>query len=41
VPLRLPALRDRAEDIPDLVRHFIQQAKRKASTKRFDRKRWI
>jgi two-component system nitrogen regulation response regulator GlnG len=26
VPLRLPALRDRAEDVPDLVRHFVRQA---------------
>ena len=26
VPLRLPALRERAEDIPDLVRHFFGQA---------------
>ena len=26
VPLRLPALRDRAEDVPDLVRHFVRAA---------------
>jgi len=25
VPLRLPALRERAEDVPDLVRHFFKQ----------------
>lgn len=25
VPLRLPPLRDRAEDVPDLIRHFTQQ----------------
>ncbi len=26
VPIRLPALRERKEDIPDLVRHFMRQA---------------
>ena len=37
VPLRLPALRDRAEDVPDLVRHFVTQAVREGLVaKRFD-----
>jgi two-component system, NtrC family, nitrogen regulation response regulator GlnG len=28
VPLRLPPLRERVEDIPDLIRHFLSQAER-------------
>ncbi|MGI9386047.1 MAG: nitrogen regulation protein NR(I), partial [Methyloligellaceae bacterium] len=28
VPLRLPALRERLEDIPDLVRHFLNEAQK-------------
>jgi two-component system nitrogen regulation response regulator GlnG len=37
VPLRLPALRDRAEDVPDLVRHFVRHAVGEGlDAKRFD-----
>lgn len=37
VPVRLPALRDRAEDVPDLVRHFVRQAVEEGlDLKRFD-----
>ena len=35
VPLRLPALRERSEDIPDLVRHFFKQGEQEGlQTKR-------
>src|SRR6187431_725105 len=49
VPLRLPPLRERSEDVPDLIRHFFAQAERdglpakqldQAALDRLKRHRW-
>jgi len=49
VPLRLPPLRERSEDVPDLIRHFLDQVEREglpakqldqAAVERLKRHRW-
>ena len=39
VPLRLPALRERSEDVPDLVRHFFVLVEREGLTRKIARRR--
>ncbi|WP_204333502.1 sigma 54-interacting transcriptional regulator, partial [Proteus mirabilis] len=34
VPLRLPALRERSEDVPDLARHFFLLVEREGLTRK-------